>query len=111
MTYNKTPIYLVATTYTPNIYGVMEPSETIRKVLADVRSVTRSEWFEGGRNGLNPDLRFDMFAPDYHGEDILIYNGIYYSIYRTYHAGSSTIELYAEKRKGTDHAGTESNQS
>ena len=107
----QTPIYLVTKTYTENIYGVLEPSETKRQVYADVKSVSQSEWFEGGRNGLNPELRFDVFAPDYQGEDVLIHNGVYYAIYRTYLERNYIVELYAEKRKGTDYARIESSQT
>lgn len=107
----STPIYLVSTTYTKDDYGVMIPEETQRLVYTDVKSVTMTEWFEGGRNGLNPEYRFDMFAPDYQGEEILIYNDVYYRVYRTYLQRTDIIELYAEKRKGTDYARDESSQA
>lgn len=69
-------------------------------MYCDVRSVTQSEWFEGGRNGLNPEYRFTMFAPEYHGEQICEFNGNRYTIYRTYLERNEMIELYVQKEQG-----------
>ena len=63
-------------------------------------SVTSSEWFEGGRNGLNPEYRFRLFRYDYNDEETVIYNDTYYSIYRSYVGKDEIIDLYAEKKKG-----------
>lgn len=95
-------IYLVSETWTKDDLGVMRSTQTRRKAFANVTSVTASEWFEGGRNGLNPELRFRMFAPEYHGEEILEYKGEKYAIYRTYVARDDLIELYTERRKGRE---------
>lgn len=92
--------YLVSQSYSQNDYGVMERTETKRKVYVSVTSVNSQEWFEGGRNGLNPQLRFTMFSFDYNGEEIIEYNDIQYTIYRTYIRRKDEIELYTEKRKG-----------
>lgn len=94
-------IYLVSESFTQNTYGVMTKTETTTKVYADVQSVTRSEWFEGGRNGLNPEYRMRIFHSEYDGQQILIYNSVYYTIYRTY-MDNDIIELYVEKRKGNE---------
>lgn len=93
-------IYLISETWTPDQYGVMKAKHTERKVYCDVTSVTLSEWSEGGRIGLNPEYRMSMFSPDYHGEEILKYNGILYTIYRSYRGRNETIDLYVERRHG-----------
>lgn len=72
------------------------------EVYAQVDSVTRAEFFEGGRNGLNPELVFSMFYGDYNGERTLLYDGKPYGIYRTYLGRNDTIELYAERKGGTN---------
>lgn len=95
-------IYLISRTYEKNIYGVLQPIETRKKVFAQVDSVTSSEWFEGGRNGLNPEYRFTIFVGDYGGEEIAEYNGNRYAIYRTYIGRNEMIELYVEKNKGVE---------
>lgn len=94
-------VHLVTESYTTNRYGVMEKSQTMRKVFAEIGSVTGREWFEGGRNGLNPEFRVRVKQCEYKGEEILVYHGIFYTIYRTYLDGDMT-ELYVEKRKGND---------
>lgn len=95
-------IYLITETWEKDDLGVMRSTQTRRKAFANVTSVTASEWFEGGRNGLNPELRFRMFAPEYHGEEILEYKGKNYTIYRTFTARDDVIELYTERRKGNE---------
>ena len=96
----STPIYLVSETYTEDAYGVLIPTPEKRLVYANVTSVSSAEFFEGGRNGLNPEYRMIMFAPDYNGEEIVEYKGVQYAVYRTYRARTDTIELYVELRKG-----------
>ena len=93
-------IELTSVTREQDELGVWHDTPTARKVYCDVSSVSQSEWFEGGRNGLNPALRFRMFAPDYKGEKTLTFNGSEYSIYRTYVDRNETIDLYVEERKG-----------
>lgn len=98
----STPIYLVETNYAEDAYGAMQPQQIKRLVYANVQSVTRAEWFEGGRAGLNPQFVFTMFGPDYNGEDILEYDGTQYAIYRSYRLRTDLVELYAELKKGSD---------
>lgn len=92
--------------------------ETRREVFCKVSSITRAEFFEGGRNGLNPSFVFSVFHADYEGESLVEYRGETYSIYRTYKADrirgvtESTqdaselsldyIELYAQRKGGSN---------
>lgn len=96
--------YLVTESFEQDDYGVWQRTETDKKVYVDVTSVTSQEWFEGGRNGLNPELRFRMFTYDYSGEKIIKFNNIQYTIYRTYLRKNDEIELYCEKKKGNEKA-------
>lgn len=89
-------MYLVSETQSKDMYGAYTSLATKRKVYCEVSSITQSEWFEGSRNGLNPSLRFRMFAPDYEGEKLILYNDTFYSIYRTYRDKNEIIELYCE---------------
>lgn len=98
----STPIKLLATQKSQNDYGVWEETQTSRDVFCQVESVTRAEFFEGGRNGLNPEFRMSMFSGDYNGERLLMYNGNTYSIYRTFIAKNDIIELYVERKGGTN---------
>lgn len=93
---------LISESYSQNEYGVMEKTMTKRQIFVDVTSVTSQEWFEGGRNGLNPQFRFTCFNYDYLGEQIVEYNNVLYTIYRTYQRTKDLVELYVEKRKGNE---------
>lgn len=95
-------ITLLKTAITVDDYGVERISKTSREVFCQVDSVTRAEFFEGGRNGLNPEYRITMFAPDYEGEAELIYKDLTYSVYRTYQGRNDTLELYVERKGGSN---------
>ena len=98
----STVIKLIGTTKTQDEYGVWRSENTYTEVYAQVDSVTRAEFFEAGRNGLNPEFRFSMFAGDYAGETMVEYNGMTYAIYRTYFGRNDTVELYVERKGGTN---------
>lgn len=77
--------------------------EEERDVFCRVRSIGRSEFFDAGRNGLNPEFEFVVFAGDYLGELLCEFNGSRYAIYRTYRdIESDYIELYVERKGGTN---------
>ena len=92
--------YLVSESWTQDNTGVQRRSTEKRKVFVKVSSVNSQEWFEGGRNGLNPELRMRMRSADYQGEQIADYNGVEYEIYRTYVARNDFIDLYVQRRVG-----------
>lgn len=96
----STVINLISETQARDTSGVYQTSETSHTVFCSVNSVTASEFFEGGRNGLNPELQFTMFAGDYNGERIVEYDGNRYGVYRTYIRKNDVIELYVERKGG-----------
>lgn len=95
---------LLSANYTKDKYGVPRretPQET--KIYCKVDSITRNEFFAAGRNGLNPEYRFTIFAGDYNGEREIGFHGNNYSVYRTYHIpGTDYLELYVERKGGTN---------
>ena len=96
-------IKLISRTYTTDKYGVQKPTETEREVFCDVKSISRMEFFEAGRNGLNPEYEFIIAEAEWQGETILEYRGKRYGIYRTYiEPNTDFIELYAERKGGTN---------
>ncbi len=100
-------ITLVATTRSQDAYGVWHEAETTHDVFCQVDSVTRSEFFEGGRNGLNPEFRFSLFIGDYNDERVLIFRGKRYGVYRTFFGRNDVVELYAERKGGLNAVGGE----
>lgn len=95
-------ITLLSTVKQQDDYGVWRETEVGHDVFCQVDSVTRAEFFEGGRNGLNPEFRMTMFFGDYNDEKTLVYRGKAYSIYRTYIGKNDTIELYVERKGGSN---------
>lgn len=95
-------VNLYADRVTYDEYGIARKTRTAKQVYCNVESVTRAEFFEAGRSGLNPEYRITMFFGDYDGEVVVGYRGRLYSVYRTYHAKTDIIELYVERQGGTD---------
>jgi SPP1 family predicted phage head-tail adaptor len=94
---------LVSKTRTQDQYGMWIETQTTREIFCQVESVTRAEFFDGGRNGLNPEFQFTVFSGDYEGETVCQYDGKQYAIYRTYRVpGTDYMELYAERKGGTN---------
>lgn len=98
-------IYLIAESYTADDFGQMVPVETSTPVWAHLQSVTRSEWFDAGQRGLQPQLVAVTPIVNYSGEMIVrIGDGDAarrYGVYRTYFGpDSDTIELYLERKAG-----------
>jgi len=95
-------ITLVKETQVRNDFGVYEPVTETRNVFCQVRSITRSEFFDAGRNGLNPEYEFDVFSGDYEGERTVVFRGQKYAVYRTYHGRTDVLELYVQREGGTN---------
>ena len=95
-------ITLVGATMEQDAFGVWRESTTERDVFCSVESVTRAEWFEGGKNGLVPEFKFVVFFGDYENEKTVIYKGEAYGIYRTYRGKNDRLELYAERKGGVN---------
>lgn len=96
-------ITLIKFARTQDEYGVWRKTESERTILArQVDSVTSQEFFDGGRNGLNPSLRLIVFYADYQGESVVEYLGERYAIYRTYQNKTDNLELYCEREGGVN---------
>lgn len=95
-------ITLITETKTQDAYGIWQIGTAEKDVFCQVDSVSRDEFFEAGRNGLNPEYRFTMFAGDYNEQRTVRFHGKTYGIYRTYRGRNDTIELYAERKGGTN---------
>lgn len=96
-------IKLIPITYAKDANGIPHATEgDPREVMCQVDSVSRNEFFEGGRNGLNPEFVFKVFFADYEDERVVEYHNKRYSIYRTYLGRNDMMELYAERKGGTN---------
>ena len=94
-------IQLSSITCEKDDYGVIRQTETLSDyIMAEIRSAGANEWFEGGRNGLNPEYTFVINRLEYNREETVVYDEVRYTVYRTYVRGDR-IELHCEKRKGS----------
>lgn len=90
---------LVTQEITIDEYGVETVKESETTVLCEVYSVTQSEFFAAANTELNPEYRFTVFFGDYNSEEVVIFHGQRYAVYRTYRSGDY-MELYVERKIG-----------
>lgn len=95
-------INLIETLTAQDEYGVWQKTYHSRAVFCQVESISQREFYEAGRNGLNPSFKFIVFFGDYNNEPTLIYKGQTYAIYRTYQRKDDLLELYCERKGGTN---------
>lgn len=93
-------VYLISVSYHVDDLKQRIPVETHRKVMGLEGSISATEFFEAGRNGLKAQKRVSIFAPDYNGEATVELNGTRYGVYRTYMPAADTIELYLQRKAG-----------
>lgn len=92
-------ITLISESFTTDAIGQRIPVETMREVWAHISSVSRSEWFQAGQNGMRPALVAVTPKANYADEKTVGIRGKRYSVYRTYFTyDSDTIELYLEEK-------------
>lgn len=76
-------------------------TEHTHGIFCQVRSVTRSEFYQAGQQGINPAYVLAVFYGDYNGERLIEFRGKRYVIYRTYHRiENDLLELYLEEKAG-----------
>jgi len=94
-------ISLLTSTYTVDSIGQRIPTETATQVWAHIKSVSRSEWFRAGEDGLKPSFVMVTNKANYNGQRTVEYAGKRYSVYRTYVGDDAdNIELYVEEKAG-----------
>lgn len=93
-------ILIAVKTGSDDIGNQVITEKTERSVICKVQSVDRQEFFKAGQVGMNPKYRFDTDKVNYNSEELVKYKDKVYGIYRTYEAGTDTIELYAEEKAG-----------
>ena len=80
---------------TNDLLEQVEGDGTRSEVFGRVESVTRAEWFEGGREGMKPALVFITPAVNYSGEQEAELQGVRYRKRDT-----DEVELYLEEKAG-----------
>ena len=95
-------ITLLTSKYTQDAIGQWVKTVEETDVFGYVSSVTMSEFYQAGLQGLKPEFRMIIWMTEYHDEEELVYNDKVYSIYRTYIRDDGRIELYVTERKGDE---------
>lgn len=92
--------YLIGYTVTLNDYKQEITTETRSQIFAKKESVSRAEFYNGGKSGLQPEFRLKTAIIDYNGELEVELDNVRYGIYRTFNVSADYIELYCEKKGG-----------
>ena len=75
--------------------------ETRSDIMAEIDSVTQTEWTSAGQNGFNAQWKFTIYDFEYNKEKIVEYDGERYAVYRTFRIkDSDRMELYVEMQGG-----------
>jgi len=80
----------------PEAHGVFDaPTETTTTVFAEIRSVSRREFYEAKSADIDPELVFVLTDySDYNGQKVFLFNGERWRVIRTYTNGQS-LEITA----------------
>lgn len=80
----------------PEAHGVFDyHTETTTTVFAEIRSVTRREFYEAMNANIIPELVFMLTDySDYNGQKVFLFNGERWRVIRTYTNGQ-TLEITA----------------
>lgn len=73
-----------------------------REVYGVVTSSTQQEWFTAHRDGINALYKLVIYSFEYEDELLVELDGEIYSVYRTFKQSIDKIELYLEKKAGTE---------
>ena len=93
-------INLISRTFTKDEIGQQIETETSRSVVAELKSINRSEWVAAHQVGYNPVVTAIISAFDYSNEEIVEIDSERYVVYRTYSRKDDYIELMLRKKVG-----------
>lgn len=99
---HSSKINLVSKTYVVDAIGQRIATDVLKEIWCDFKSVSGQEFAQAGANGIKARFVFAIWEKEYNNETELIFDGVAYSIYRTYSRDDGRIELYTEKRVGVD---------
>ena len=95
-------IALVSIEYAQDDLGEWTETRTKTEIFGWVESVSMSEFYQAGMQGLKPDYKFTIWMQEYGGQEIIEYSDKIYKVYRTFRRSDGRIELYVTERKGEE---------
>ena len=78
----------------------LEIESAPRELFCEYESVTQTEFFSASQQGLKSEYKLKVNEFDYEDEQIAVFRGKRYSIYRTYLGKGQDIELYLGTKAG-----------
>jgi len=93
---------LIKDAYTFDDIGNQISSHVKNTVFCDVKSISRSEFYNAATTGLKPSLVFIVHNCEYDNEEKVEYEGNVFKVIRTYIKNTEEIELTCEKVLGND---------
>lgn|SRR5690625_1774187 len=103
MTYDH-ELELVKETYVTDDIGNQIPVEEKTEVYCNVKSIGRNEFYNASTSDLKPEIVFTIHGYEYDNQNKVIFEGIQYSVIRTYRVAFEEIELICQ-RLGVDVGG------
>lgn len=70
-------------------------------VFANVKSVTRAEFYSASTAGVKVDIVFEVHAEDFNNQTTVTYSSKNYEVIRAYKKGEGTVELMCVQREVT----------
>lgn len=95
-----TAITLISQTYTQDSIGQPVATERRRQVPAEIHSASRAEFSQAGQLGISAAYTAIVLSGNYNGEQVCLFDGDRYAIYRTYEREDEQIELYLQREVG-----------
>ena len=95
-------IALVSIEYAQDDLGEWTETRTNTEIFGWVESVSMSEFYQAGMQGLEPEYKITIWMQEYGGQDLVEYNSKIYSVYRTFRRSDGRLELYVTERKGEE---------
>lgn len=90
-------LILISIEYTSDEIGNQIETEVRNEVFCNVKSVTRTEFYNAATTNLKPSIVFIVHLYEYNNELKVEYEGVQYRVIRTYMTSTEEIELVCEK--------------
>lgn len=91
-------LILIRKNYTYEKSGDKEPNEVRTPILCEVRSATRTEFYEYGDNENRPEYVVTINACEFDNEKVAEFRGHQYRITRTYEVDRDLMEITLSRK-------------
>lgn len=84
---------------------IVKIGEKVVEVYVEEVSISRNEFYKAGSSGHKAQCAVKTALCNYAGEQECEYNGVRYSVYRSYKISDDEVELYLEEKVGIKNVG------